>query len=294
MKVFLAGATGVIGRSLIPLLVRAGHEVTGMTKEASNKNLLRSLGARPIVADVFDRQGLFAALRSEQFDAVINQLTSLGKGDYAANIRVRTEGTRNLIDAVKAAGIKRVIAQSYFLYAPGEGLAHEGDPPDLVSNAYGGSIRGTLAEEKTTAEVEEPVILRYGTLYGPGTWFAQDGAIADQMRRREFVATGDIMSFLHIEDAAHAAVLALTWPNGPVNIVDDEPAPATQWAPVFASVVGAPAPPQEAAGSAQRGVSNEKARRDYGWRPIYASWREGFRQGLGTPVTQSKPIGKIA
>jgi nucleoside-diphosphate-sugar epimerase len=119
-------------------------------------------------------------------------------------------------------------------------------------------------------------------LYGIGTWFAPNGAVAEQIRRGEFVATGEITSFLHVEDAAHAAITALGWPKGKVNIADDEPAPAVDWAPVFAAAIGAPSPPVRAgAGSSHRGVSNNKARRKLGWQPIYTTWREGFKIGLG-------------
>ena len=280
MKVFVAGAAGVIGRVLVPRLVRAGHDVAGMIRAAGKGEWLRSQGARPIVADVFDRQGLTAALRAERFDAIIDQLTSLGAGDYAANIRIRTEGTGNLLDAAAAAGIRRVVAQSFCMYASGDGVAQEGDALDLESGIYGGSIRGIVAMEDAVNGFGG-VILRYGMLYGPGTWFARDGLIADQMRRGEFVATDDIASFLHIEDAAQAAVLALEWPAGTVNIVDDEPAPATEWAPVFADALGVAAPKVKAGGgSVERGVSNAKAKREFGWQPIHPSWREGFRRVL--------------
>jgi nucleoside-diphosphate-sugar epimerase len=229
MKIFVAGATGVIGRSLVPLLVDAGHEVIGMTSDASKRKALRSMGARPVVVDVFDLNRLMAALRKERPDAVVHQLTSLRTADYDANKRIRMQGTRNLVDAAQAAGVKRVVAQSYCLYAPGPGLAVEKDALESPSGHYGGSVEGIQALERAVGSMEEGVILRYGTLYGPGTWFARDGAIAGQMRRGEFTSNGDITSFVYVGDAARAAVLALAWPAGIVNIVDNEPASAREW-----------------------------------------------------------------
>ena len=279
MKVFVAGATGVIGRAIVPRLIKAGHDVVGMSNDVSRSGLLRALGAQPVVVDVFDRVALTAALQREHPDALIHELTSLGKGDYDANNRVRKLGTRNLIDAAVTAGVERVVAQSYCVYAPGEGLASEDDPLDLSSGAYGGSVEGILALEHAVSEVASGVILRYGTLYGPGTAFASDGSVADQFRRGLFVASDDVTSFVHVEDAAEAAVLALAWPKGPLNIVDDEPAPATVWGPVFAAAIGARPPQVQLATPAtrQRGVSNAKARRELAWQPIHPSWREDFR-----------------
>ena len=282
MKIFLAGASGVIGRSLVPRLAGAGHEVTGMTGDAAKTDLVRSLGARPAVADVFDRDQLAGMIRAESPDAVIDQLTSLRSGDYSATNRLRTEGTRNLIDATLSAGIQTVIAQSYCIYAPGTRLADESDPLDVSSPVFGAAAEALIALEAIVSEVPHGVLLRYGNLYGPGTGYARDGAIAAQVRRGELPANEDVTSFLHVEDAAGATVQALGWPAGPVNIVDDEPAPATDWLPVYAAAIGADVPPEKpGAGSGLRGATNSKAREDYGWQPIYRSWRDGFRTALG-------------
>jgi len=294
MKVFVAGATGVIGRALVPRLLEAGHEVVGMSKDESRSGLLRALGAQAVVVDVFDRAALTAALQREHPDALIDELTSLGKVDFAANNRMWRIGTRNIIDAAMAAGIDRVVAQSYCVYAPGEGLATEGDPLDLSSVAQRSNVEGVIALEQAVGEVANGVVLRYGTLYGPGTWYAVDGRVADQLRRGVFNATDDVTSFVHVDDAAEAAVLALSWPKGPVNIVDDEPASASVWAPVFAAAVGAPRPQLKPVNPAthSRGVSNAKARRELGWQPIHPSWREGFNallaaQSLGAALSSS-------
>ncbi len=292
MKIFVAGATGVLGRMLVPLLVKAGHEVVGMTRDPAKQESVRRLGAWPVVVDVFDREALAETLQSERPDAVVHQLTSLNAADYAGNNRIRIEGTRNLVDAARAAGVERIVAQSYCLYAPGEGPAHEDDPLDTRSGAFARSIEGVLALEKAVSEVPEGVILRYGTLYGPGTWFDRYGPITERIRRGEFAATDDVTSFVHVEDAARAALLALSWPRGRVNIVDDEPAPGVEWVPVLAGFLEAPAPPiHTGTGSRQRGVSNDKARHELGWQPVYPSWREGFQIVLGA-VESAQPVGR--
>ncbi len=280
MKIFLAGATGVIGRALVPILVEAGHEVAGMARNAAEAGLLPSLGARAFIVDVFDRSTLFAVMQSDRFDAVIHELTSLSAGSYALNNRIRAQGTRNLVDAALAAGIRRRVAQSFCLYPPGEELAHEQDPLDSSPTAFGGSGAGIRALEAAVGEVPDGVVLRYGTLYGPGTWLGRDGRGIEQIRQGRYpVPAGDITSFLHVEDAAGAALAALAWPWGVVNVVDDEPAAARDWVPVLAGALGVP-PPEVSEGassvSPSRPVSNGKARSSLGWVPRYPSWRQGF------------------
>lgn len=282
MKVFVAGATGVIGRSLVTRLVKAGHDVIGMTNDPGERAWLRSVAVKPIVVDVFDRAALAAAVLREHPSAVIDQLTSLHSGDYAANNHLREEGTRNLVDAAKASGVERFVAQSYSLYAPGEGLATEADALDLSDTWSSGSITGIVALEKKVNEMPKGVLLRYGTLYGPGTWYGPGGPIAAKLLHGDFLATDDVTSFVHVEDAAQAALLALAWPKGTFNIVDDEPATATVWAPAVAASIGGPAPRTmtRPLGERQRGVSNAKARRELAWQPIYPSWRDGFKNAF--------------
>lgn len=280
MKIFLAGSTGVIGRQLVPLLVKAGHEVVGMTRDPSRAGSLRALGARPVVADVFDRDSLFVTIERERPDVIIHQLTSLRTWDYAANACIRREGTRNLVDAGLVAGVQRVIAQSYCVYAPADGLAREEDPLDFESSRHA-TVEGIWSLESTVAEVPQGVVLRYGTLYGSGTRYDRNGEFAEQVRRGEIPTSDDIMSFLDVEDAAHAAVLALGWPKGVWNIVDDEPAPDTEWLPLYAALIGAPPPPSgPKSGHPRRGVSNARARHELGWQPLHPSWREGFKRTL--------------
>ncbi len=281
MKIFVAGSTGVIGRRLVPLLLQAGHEVVGMTSDPGHAGLLEVLGAQPAVVDVLNRDGLCAAVQVQRPDAIIHQLTSLIRGDYAANSRIRVEGTRNLVEAALGANVKRMVAQSYCLYTPGEGQATEEDPLDLDSPQYGPSGEAILALERALGQILYGVVLRYGTLYGPGAGLGREGAMAEQVRRGQVEATDDVSSFVHVDDAARAALLALGWPKGVVNIVDDEPAAGTEWLPVYAEAIGAPPPPvRHSDGPVARGASNAKARHELGWQPLYPTWREGFKKAL--------------
>ncbi|WP_042163691.1 NAD-dependent epimerase/dehydratase family protein [Paenibacillus gorillae] len=282
MKIFVAGSTGVIGRSLLPKLVKAGHEVIGMTRNAEQLQVIEALGAKAIVADAFDREGIIEAIGEIKPDAVMHQLTSLSNWSSADNARIRMEGTRNLVDAAKQAGVKKIIAQSIsWAYEPGEQPATEEVPLDIQAAApRKTTIDGIVALEEAAAELPDHVILRYGTLYGPHTWYDSKGAMADKTRNHELPATDGITSFLHVEDAANAALLALDWPSGTLNIVDDEPASGTEWLPVYAEALHAPGPEfQSGSNDWERGASNAKARK-YGWVPQYPTWRSGFAQSL--------------
>lgn len=281
MRILVVGAAGVIGRRLVPLLVAAGHEVTGTTRQAGKSQLLRDLGASPVVIDVFEREELSRVVREVQPEAIIHQLTDLSGRDFAANARIRREGTRNLVDAARSAGVSRMIAQSIaWVYAPGEGPADEGEPLDLEAPpARRGLVESVQSLEQSVLELEQGIVLRYGLFYGPGTWYAPDGLMAQQARRGELSADEGITSFVHVDDAARATLLALDWPAGIVNIVDDEPAPGSAWLPVYAATLGAPAPVVSSERPPfARGASNTKARQLLGWQLLYPSWREGFVQ----------------
>ncbi|MFL5628020.1 MAG: NAD-dependent epimerase/dehydratase family protein [Ktedonobacteraceae bacterium] len=295
MKILVAGATGVIGRRLIPLLVASGYEVIGTMRTADKSEPLQKLGATPMVVDAFDRARLTSVVREAHPDVIIQQLTDLRAGSSAANARMRTEGTRNLVDAARAAGVRQFIAQSIsWVSAPGDGPADEKVPLDLEApEPRRTTVEGVDALERAVAEMERGIVLRYGTLYGLGTWYAPDGSIAQQVRQGRLTADEGITSFLHVEDAARAALLALDWPPGIVNIVDDEPAPGTVWLPVYAATLGAPAPPV-AAGQprAARGATNRKARQLLNWQPVYPSWREGFLQVVWEWRSQAKAKGE--
>ncbi|WP_433476715.1 NAD-dependent epimerase/dehydratase family protein [Spirillospora sp. CA-142024] len=283
MKILLAGATGVVGRRLIPLLVQAGHEVAGTTRRPERAGMLRELGAAPVVTDVFDGAAVRDAVAAERPDAVIHQLTDLSSEDFEANSHLRIEGTRNLVEAAKAADVEIMIAQSIaWLYVPGDAPAVEADPLDSRLPPYS----GIAALEAKVGEMPRGVVLRYGALYGPGTWYAPDGAIAQRVRAGSLRQAPSWTSFVHADDAAAAALAALDWPAGPVNIVDDEPATTADWLPVYSAALGAPTPGSAGKHAAATGrpVSNAKAR-SLGWKPQVASWRTGFAEMDASGVT---------
>ncbi|ADI08558.1 dTDP-glucose 4,6-dehydratase [Streptomyces bingchenggensis BCW-1] len=292
MRIFVAGATGAVGRRLVPLLVAAGHEVTGGTRTPQGAERLRAQGASAVRVDVFDADSVHRAVAAAAPEAVVHQLTDLAHGDRAANGRIRRAGTRHLVDAAKRAGVTRIVAQSIsWAYAPGDAPADESTPLDTAAEPPRAGMVGSLrALEETAAEIETHVVLRYGTFYGPGTWYARGGPLEAALRGEQAaggpvaaligpaVAGDAVSSFVHVEDAARAAVAALGWPSGTVNVVDDEPAPARAWLPAFAAAVGAPAPaPAVDGGRAgwERGADNTLARR-LGWRPLHPTWRTGF------------------
>ena len=218
MKIFLAGAGGVIGRRLTPLLRKAGHDVAGTTRSADKAPALRALGAEPVVVDVFDADALSRAVKAAAPQVIIHQLTDLPfapntpryNEGLERNSRLRVDGTRNLAAAAKAAGVKRLIAQSIaFVYAPGDGARRESDPLDLAAtDMRKGTVDGVVALEQATLELPEGIVLRYGYLYGPGTWF-EDGKRSKPS--------------LHIDAAAQAAVLAAEkGRHGIYNIAEDD------------------------------------------------------------------------
>ena len=313
MKVFAAGATGAMGRRLVPQLVTMGYEVVAMTRSEQKAGALRAMGAEPVVADALDRDAVVEAVRRAAPQAVIHQLTGLAGAasfkhfdrEFALTNRLRTEGTDYLLEGAQAAGARRFIAQSYGNWnyeRTGTGLKTEEDPfdPSPPANQVKslGAIRYVESAVLGAAGIEG-VALRYGNFYGPGTGIAADGDIVAQVRKRRLPLVGDgagVWSFVHIDDAASAAVAALGHgAPGVYNIADDEPAPVAAWLPELAAAVGAK-PPRHvpvligrlAAGEVGvsmmtriRGTSNAKARRELGWAPRYPSYREGFRRGLG-------------
>ncbi|GAA2468681.1 NAD-dependent epimerase/dehydratase family protein [Winogradskya humida] len=280
MRVFLAGGSGVVGRALIPMLVADGHDVSATTRSAAKIELLRELGARAVPLDVFDRDAVQVAFEQVRPDAVIHQLTDLTGGDPASNAHLRRVGTRHLVGAAQRAGVRRVVAQSIsWVYRPGTTPAVEDDPLDTDSAApRRTTIAGVRALETAVLGCREGVVLRYGQLYGPGTWYARDGRFGRAARTGTLPTSATVTSFVHVDDAARAASQALTWPRGIWNIVDDEPAAGDQWVPVFADAVGASknAAAPAVGGDIGRPVSNARARHA-GFAPAYRSWREGFR-----------------
>jgi len=282
MRIFLAGATGVIGRRVVPLLAGRGHSVTGLARRASDVERLRGLGAEAALADVYDADGLRRAVGLAAPDVVMHQLTDLKGGNFQANSEMRTTGTRHLVDAALAAGVRRVVAQSIaWVYSAGEVPATEDVPLDLgATGSRLRTVQGVAALEAAVREAPEWVVLRYGIVYGPGTWYSRGGLMAERGARGELAADGDVSSFVHVDDAAGAAADALSWPTGFVNVCDDAPAAGREWVPAFCRAVGA-AEPVAADGERHgwaRGADNRYARKELNWTPAYPSWREGFAE----------------
>jgi nucleoside-diphosphate-sugar epimerase len=309
MKVLVAGATGAIGRQLVPKLVANGHEVVGITRSEAKADAVRALGAKPAIADALDPEQVAAAVAASEPEAIIHELTGLAGNlgnlrnldrSFAATNRLRTEGTDHLLSAARAAGVKRFLAQSYagWPYARSGGPIKDEEAP--LDDDPPASARQTIAAIRyleravTEANWTEGVVLRYGGFYGPGTSLAPGGEQLEAIRKRRFPVVGGgggITSFLHIEDAADATVAALERGRpGIYNIVDDEPAPVREWLPEVARSIGAKPPPRAPrwlgrllAGEAAtvmmtevRGASNEKAKRELGWVPGHPSWRQGI------------------
>jgi nucleoside-diphosphate-sugar epimerase len=308
MRVFVAGGAGVIGRRLVPQLTARGHQVTATTTSAARLDLLAELGAEGVIMDGLDAVSVGAAVAAARPDAIVHQMTALsaphaGKPDlrhadrfFAATIRLRTEGTDHLLAAAEAAGVSHVVAQSFGAFngiREGGWVKTEDDPadPGPASVPKGAEALRHLEDAVVKAD---GAALRYGSLYGPG-------AIDDWVRlvrKRMFPLVGGgtgYMSWVHLDDAASATVLALEQrAAGVFNIVDDEPAPASEWLPYLAESVGAKPPRRIPAWLARllagemavimmtegRGFSNAKAKRELGWQLRCPSWRQGFREEL--------------
>ncbi|WP_163507507.1 NAD-dependent epimerase/dehydratase family protein [Fodinicola acaciae] len=279
MRILLAGATGVVGRRLVPLLVGAGHQVTGLTRRPAGARQLVAAGAQAAVVNVYDPDALTTTVRAAAPEVVMHQLTDLSSGDTNANAEIRRRGTRNLVDAALAAGVTRMVAQSIsWVYEPGSEPAAEDTPFDLhADEPRRTTVRGVAVLEESVRRMPEWVLLRYGLFYGPDTWHAADGRLATQARTGQLTATGDVSSFVHVDDAVAAAIAALNWPTGPVNVCDDEPAAALDWMPDFCRAVGAPEPRAEQTRQPwARGADNQYARKNLNWTPKYPTWRIGF------------------
>jgi nucleoside-diphosphate-sugar epimerase len=312
MKVLVAGATGGLGRSLVPQLIAAGHDVTGMTRSESGASSVRSFGADAVLADGLDADAVRAAVEKVRPEVVVHQMTALKGGidfkhfddSFAMTNRLRTEGTDNLLAASQAAGVRRFVVQSYAgwnLQHGGSATKTEADPPDPNPAP---AQRQTMAAIKhlesavLNADGIEGVALRYASFYGPTGDIGKGGSMVEMIQKRRLPLIGDgtgVWSFIHYDDAASATVKAVESDvTGVFQIADDDPAPASVWLPEFARILGAK-PPRHvpawlgrlavgdvgvAAFTEIRGADNTLAKQTFGWQPGYASWREGFRDGL--------------
>jgi 2-alkyl-3-oxoalkanoate reductase len=316
MRVLVAGASGAIGRALVPALLARGHEVAGLVRSEEGGAWVASQGAEPLIADALDASAVMACFERFRPEAVAHQLTALMAvvdlrdfdAAFAKTNALRTRGTDNLIAAARRVGVRRLVAQSFcgWPYARVGGAVKTEDDP-LDPNPPAG-FRRTLDAIRylegavTTAIGLDGICLRYGGFYGPSTSLSANGAIIEQVRRRRFpiIGTGGgIWSFIHIADAAGATVAALEGAAiGVFNVVDDEPAPVAAWLPVLAAAVGAKPPLRLPAFLGRlvlphhlyvmmthiRGASNAKFKHTFAWRPAWPTWREGFQRGLGSMV----------
>jgi nucleoside-diphosphate-sugar epimerase len=309
-RVFLAGGSGALGRPLTSQLVAAGHDVTALARSDESASRLGSAGARVARGDVRDLDRLRAIVAAASPEVVIDHVTNLPSRwplvfarSYPRNTEMRRLAGANLLDAARSAGARRLISESAaFMYAPdGDGLRREGDPIWTHAPEPLGSANTVFSEhdDRVVAAGDiEGVVLRYGTLYGPGTWFERGGSIWTAVRRGVYPVPGDgggMFSFAHVEDTATACVAAVERGAGIYNVVDDDSVPLRDWVPIYAEAAGA-RPPRSvpvwlarlmtgkavvAWGTVRPGASNERARAELGWEPRYRSWREGFREGLG-------------
>jgi nucleoside-diphosphate-sugar epimerase len=302
MRVFIAGGGGIVGQHLVPMLTTAGHEVTATTRSPGKASLLRKLGAAPVIVDGLDADGVLAAVRQARPEVIIHQMTALSSmrslrrfdREFAVTNQLRTAGTDNLLAAAREAGTRRFIAQGYTGWPnirEGGPVKTEEDPLDPhPPAAMAETLRAIRHVEQTVSGFPGGVVLRYGGFYGPGASESMLGPV----RKRQLPVIGGgtgVWSFCHIEDAATATAAAVTrGAPGIYNIVDDDPAPVADWLPFLASCLGAKPPLRvparlgrllagEAVVSMMteiRGSSNKKAKRELGWSPRYASWRDGF------------------
>jgi nucleoside-diphosphate-sugar epimerase len=314
MKIFVAGSTGAIGKSLVPLLIENGHDVVAQVRSSRKGKEVEMMGAKPAIANPLDKNELTAAIRKAEPEIIIHELTALAGNvgnfkkfdeEFALTNRFRTEVTDTMLEAARLVGARRFIAQSFC----GWPFAREGGPvkteEDPLDPNPPASFRKSLAAIRYLEEAickatdVEAFALRYGFLYGPGTGIAKDGVIVELLRKRRLPIVGNgtgIWSFIHIQDVAKATAAATSHGTpGIYNVVDDEPAPVSAWLPFLADALDAKPPRRVPVWLARfligeggvsmmtkiRGGSNAKAKRELGWQPVYPSWRRGFSEGLG-------------
>jgi 2-alkyl-3-oxoalkanoate reductase len=314
VRVFVAGASGAIGSRLVPQLIAAGHEVIGTYHSPAHTEHVRALGAQPVALDLLDARAVRTAVLEREPEAIVHQATALANARFGRSLdrtfaqtnRLRTEGTDALLAAAREAGVRRFVAQSFASYRyarEGGPVKTEDDPLDPTPPPNTQQTNAAMSHLDRAVTDAGGIALRYGGFYGA----ANDGLI-EPVSKRMFPILGDgagVMSFIHLDDAAAATVLALEH-DGPAiyNVVDDEPAPVRDWLPVLAGALGAKPPRHfprwlarlvagEAAvvmGTESRGASNAKAMRELGWTLRHPSWREGFAAAYASTAPTAQPV----
>ncbi|MCD8807715.1 NAD(P)-dependent oxidoreductase [Mammaliicoccus sciuri] len=277
-KIFVTGATGLIGTKLTKRLIEEGYEVAGLTTSEKGKEKLDNAGVKAYIGNILEYDTIEKSIGDFKPDIIMNEITDLKQVDMSANTKVRIEGTRNLVEAAIKHDVPHIQSQSIaFVYEAGDTLATEETSLDYdASGDRKITVDGVEGLEKESARLNKHVILRYGLLYGPGTWYGKDGMIYNQFINGEVTMTDGVQSFIHIDDAVETAIQALNFESGIYNVADDEPVKGDDWAKWYANELNVtPTLNIEPAAPFERGVTNKKFK-DQGGKLIYATWKDGM------------------
>ncbi|ATH61861.1 NAD-dependent epimerase/dehydratase family protein [Staphylococcus pasteuri] len=277
-KIFVTGATGLIGTKLTKRLIEEGHDVAGFTTSENGKEKLESSNVKAYIGDILKYDTIDSAIADFRPEIIINQITDLKNVDMSANTKVRVEGSKNLIDAAQKYDVKKVIAQSIgFVYEAGEGLATEETSLDLDSTGDRKiTVDGVIGLEEETSRMDEYVVLRFGWLYGPGTWYGKDGMIYNQFIDGKVTLSDGVTSFVHLDDAVETSIQALNFDNGIYNVADDEPVKGSDFAEWYKQQLNVdPEIDIQPAQPFERGITNDKFKAQ-GGKLIYSTWKDGM------------------
>ncbi|WP_204977334.1 NAD-dependent epimerase/dehydratase family protein [Mammaliicoccus sciuri] len=277
-KIFVTGATGLIGTKLTKRLIEEGYEVAGLTTSEKGKEKLDNAGVKAYIGNILEYDTIEKSIGDFKPDIIMNEITDLKQVDMSANTKVRIEGTRNLVEAAIKHDVPHIQSQSIaFVYEAGDTLATEETSLDYdASGDRKITVDGVEGLEKESARLNKHVILRYGLLYGPGTWYGKDGMIYNQFINGEVTMTDGVQSFIHIDDAVETAIQALNFESGIYNVADDDPVKGDDWAKWYANELNVtPTLNIEPAAPFERGVTNKKFK-DQGGKLIYTTWKDGM------------------
>ena len=277
-KIFVTGATGLIGTKLTKRLIEEGYEVAGLTTSEKGKEKLDNAGVKAYIGNILEYDTIEKSIGDFKPDIIMNEITDLKQVDMSANTKVRIEGTRNLVEAAIKHDVPHIQSQSIaFVYEAGDTLATEETSLDYdASGDRKITVDGVEGLEKESARLNKHVILRYGLLYGPGTWYGKDGMIYNQFINGEVTMTDGVQSFIHIDDAVETAIQALNFESGIYNVADDDPVKGDDWAKWYANELNvSPTLNIEPAAPFERGVTNKKFK-DQGGKLIYTTWKDGM------------------